>query len=69
MKKDLKKLSLNKKTISNLESSRITGGATAQGICPHGSQATLERCDTLGTQCGGLTYDWACGDGSIICNP
>ena len=69
-KKKLNKLSLNKKVISNFKSSKLIGGSyggTAQGMCPHPSHATLETCDTLGTQCGGLTHDWACGGGSIIC--
>lgn len=58
-KKNLKKLSFSKKAISNLESSRISGGGPSNGT-PCASVQTLETCESLGPQCGGLTFDAAC---------
>tara|TARA_Y100001963_G_C6689760_1_gene404063 strand:- start:766 stop:969 length:204 start_codon:yes stop_codon:yes gene_type:complete len=63
-KKKLNELSLNKNVISKLNSSKITGGnmkeSEAYTACPEPSKQTYETCQSIGTQCGGLTHDYFC---------
>jgi hypothetical protein len=57
MKKQIKKLSLNKKTISNLgisEMNKVVGGAPHTLFCEPTDNCTLKKCDTQhGHTCNG----------------
>ncbi|WP_299211125.1 hypothetical protein [uncultured Dokdonia sp.] len=66
-KKNVKKLSLKKKEISKLGAKITLGGAGGPSNgspCP--SVQTLETCESIGTQCGGLTYDFNCRPSEIV---
>jgi len=56
MKKQIKKLSLNKKTISNLKSSEMrkhVGGMSGAETCGHCNNGSLNGCTKNGNTCPG----------------